>query len=273
MVETLSFLSWNVEHFHHEPERVGRVVETVASQDPDVFALFEVKGRTVFDALTETMPGYGFFITESPGVPEILVATRNGLTAFVTQRDELQSGVPTLRPGALATIRIADRTYSFLFLHLKSFPAPRDWGLRDDMFAHVASLKRAIDKRTADGDANFVAIGDINTMGLNAPHNDDLDIDGARELSFVDRRMAYHRTRMRRLTKTHHETWWNGSDRWQPSALDHAYAANHLAFTPFDGAELRVEGWVNEPTVEARKTWIDRFSDHCLLYGELRLEA
>ncbi|MHC4109320.1 MAG: hypothetical protein ACYSTY_14685, partial [Planctomycetota bacterium] len=115
----------------------------IAAKNPDVFGLYEVKGAAVFNAMMAKMPGYAFSITESPGVPEILVGVRNNLTSFVTQRDELQSKVPTLRPGALATININAVNYSFLFLHLKSFPEPRDWGLRDDMFQHVASLKRS----------------------------------------------------------------------------------------------------------------------------------
>ena len=160
-------------------------------------------------------------------------------------------------------------SYSFLFLHLKSFPAPRDWGLRDDMFAHVASLKRKIDKAVPGGDANFIALGDINTMGLKAAYNDASDLTGAEELAFVDNRMDAYHTRMRRLSKTHHETWWNGKESWASSALDHVYAAKHLNFAVFNGSEIRVTGWVNEPTIAKKKDWIERFSDHSLLYGEI----
>ncbi len=269
MEKILSFLSWNVENFHNDPERVDRVIDFIAAQDPDVFGLFEVKGAAVFRAVTDKLPGYSFSITESPGVPEILVGTRNSFSAFVTQKDALQSGVPSLRPGALATVQAAGASYSFLFLHLKSFPAPRDWGLRDDMFAHVASLKRALDRATPDGDANFVALGDLNTMGLKAPYNDVSDMSGGEELGFVDSRMQASHTRLRRLSKTHEETWWNGKDNWRPSALDHVYAAEHLTFAAFSGSEVRVEGWVKEPDDPAKKAWIEAYSDHALLYGEI----
>lgn len=269
MASILSFLAWNVENFHNDPTRVDRVVDLIAQHDPDIFGLFEVKGAAVFRALTTKMPGYSFFITESPGVPEILVGTRNTISAFVTQKDELQSKVPTLRPGALATVQVNGETYSLLFLHLKSFANPRDWGLRDDMFSHVASLKRAIDRAVDEDYANFVAIGDINTMGLSAAYNNVTDMSGADELSFVDKRMAANHTKLRRLTKTHHETWWNGKDNWAPSSLDHVYASDHLAFKAFEAAEIKVTGWVDEQTVSARKNWINTFSDHCVLYGEI----
>ncbi len=270
MAKVLSFLSWNVENFHNEPNRVNDVVDLIASKSPDVFGIYEVKGAAVFQAMTTRMPGYTFTITESPGIPEILVGVKAGLTAFVTQKDELQSKVPTLRPGALATITLGSDNYSFLFLHFKSFANPRDWGLRDDMFQHVASLKRAIDKVTPGGQkANFVALGDVNTMGMKAQYNNVSDMTGAEELGFVDNRMNASVNGMRRLPKTHENTWWNGSDDWDPSSLDHVFAADHLQFKSFGNAEIEVVGWVNKSTKQAKRNWIDQFSDHSLLYGEI----
>lgn len=73
MAKILSFLSWNVENFHNEPGRVDRVVDLVAQKNPDVFGMYEVKGSAVFNAVVTKMPGYAFSITESPGIPEILV--------------------------------------------------------------------------------------------------------------------------------------------------------------------------------------------------------
>ena len=271
MAKILSFLSWNVENFHGEPARVDRVVDKIAGKNPDVFALYEVKGATVFQAMSTKMPGYTISITESPSVPEILVGVKGNLTAFVTQRNELQSKVPSLRPGALATITKSGTNYSFLFLHLKSFAAPRDWGLRDDMFGHVASLKRTLDKNAPGGqDANFVALGDLNTMGLSAAYNNETDFDAAKELEFVDNRMEAAAHRMRRLSKTHHESWWNGKDKPGASPLDHVYASNHLHFKKFGGKEIEVSGWVDEATDAKKKEWISKYSDHSMLYGELR---
>ncbi|MEO0548378.1 MAG: hypothetical protein AAFZ91_00550 [Pseudomonadota bacterium] len=44
----ISFLSWNVENFHSDRERVDRVIGKIAEHDPDLFALYEVKGSQVF---------------------------------------------------------------------------------------------------------------------------------------------------------------------------------------------------------------------------------
>ena len=270
MAKILSFLSWNVENFHGDGSRVDRVVQKVADKNPDVFALYEVKGSVVFNAMVSKMPGYTVTVTESPSVPEILVGVKGNLTSFVTQRDELQSKVPSLRPGALATITKNGENYSLLFLHLKSFPNPRDWGLRDDMFGHITSLKRKLDKNLPAGqDANFVAIGDVNTMGLKAAYNNVSDMTALDELAFIDNRMTANANRMRRLTKTHNNTWWNGKASPGASPLDHAYASDHLNFKKFGGQEIEVTGWVDEATDAQKKNWISRFSDHSMLYGEI----
>lgn len=63
MAKILSFLSWNVENFHNQTSRVNRVVDKVANKNPDVFALYEVKGGQVFQAMVSKMPGYTFAVT------------------------------------------------------------------------------------------------------------------------------------------------------------------------------------------------------------------
>jgi len=116
MAKAFSLASWNVEHFKGKPERVARVVEFLKAQHPDIFALFEVEGRTVFDDLVATLPGYQFHITEGPQTQEALVGVKRGLTAFFTQKIEFKSGNQYLRPGALLTLTIDGEHYSILFL-------------------------------------------------------------------------------------------------------------------------------------------------------------
>jgi endonuclease/exonuclease/phosphatase family metal-dependent hydrolase len=271
MAKILSFLSWNLENFHNDASRVNRVVDAISAKNPDVFGIYEVKGAQVFSAMVNKMPGYTFTITESESVPEILIGIKSTLTAFVTQKNELNSKVPSLRPGALATITKNGQHYPFLFLHLKSFSAPRDWGLRDDMFSNVASLKRTLDRfPPSNQKANFIALGDLNTMGVKPAYNNVTDFDGPQELTFVENRMSSAANGMRLLPKTHTETWWNGKDNWDPSNLDHVFAADHLNFKDFgSGAQIEVSGWVDKTTANAKKNWIDKFSDHSMLYGEI----
>lgn len=275
MSKNIKFLTWNVENFHADEVRVPRVVKYVADQKPDIFALSEVKGRQVFRSMVNMMPKYHITITESLSVPEILVGVRSNITSFVMQRNELKSKVPTLRPGALATLKLGGKLLSFLFLHLKSFDEPRSWGLRDDMFGHITSLKRTLDREMTSGQkANYIVLGDLNTMGMAAKYNDQLDIDGAEELGFIDKRMEHSNNGMRRLTKSHDMTWWNGKDNWKPSDLDHVYSADHLSFkTSASDAEVTVAGWVEKEGLTAQKKWIDEMSDHCALIGQVEISS
>jgi len=269
MSKVLSFASWNVEQFQGRRERVDRVVGLLSEHDPDVCAIFEVKGRDVFSALMSKMPSHSFTITESTSPIEILVGVRRSIPSFVTQRDELQSKVPSLRPGALATLRYDSGVdYVFLFLHPKSFASPRDWGLRDDMFAHAASLKRKLEKAVGAGRrANFVVMGDLNTMGLNAAWNPKSDLEADEEIAFLENRMRS--VKMVRLPKTHEASWWNGKANWDPAKLDHTFAAEHLRFRQFDGKAIKVIGWPELSGETARQQWIEMFSDHAMLFGQI----
>ena len=67
MAKAFSLASWNVEHFRNPDSRVDRVVDFLVDLGPpDVFALYEVEGKEVFDELVAKMPGYTFHITERP---------------------------------------------------------------------------------------------------------------------------------------------------------------------------------------------------------------
>jgi endonuclease/exonuclease/phosphatase family metal-dependent hydrolase len=275
MSEVVSFASWNVEHFNGKIDRIDRVVGLLKNTDPDLFALYEVKGKDIYGDLMEKMATHSFFITEMTDKAnmEILVGFRKSLNVFVTQREEFRSKVPTLRPGTLATVRMNGEDYGFLFLHLKSFPDPRSWGLRDDMFRHTASLKRKLDRnRSQQSTAKLTVLGDFNTMGLSAPYNEVSDLTPDQEIAFLEKR--FKRVSLRRLKKTSELSWWNGSDRYAPgSKLDHVFADQNLNFKKFgaEGAEIKVIGWPEINDLNARKEWINKFSDHALLYGELQL--
>jgi hypothetical protein len=134
MAKAFSVASWNVEHFKSQgvSSRVEDVVRFLADQRADVFALYEVEGREVFDALTTLMPDYTFHITEGQQVQQILLGART-ITAFFTQKTEFRSGVSLLRPGALLTVTVDGVNYTLLFQHTKSGTDPRGLGLRDDM--------------------------------------------------------------------------------------------------------------------------------------------
>ncbi|HEY4682717.1 MAG TPA: endonuclease/exonuclease/phosphatase family protein [Candidatus Acidoferrales bacterium] len=268
MAKAFSLASWNVEHFKDDPNRVGRVVDFLRRQDADVFTLYEVEGKTVFQQLVSKLPAYQFHITEGPQVQEILVGVRSGLTAFFTQRLEFKSGNSLLRPGALLTLRIDSEDYPILFLHTKSGSKPIGLGIRDDMFAHAFKLKKKLDQVAGgQGKAKFLFLGDLNTMGMEYPFQK--DISPTLELQKLDREAA--KAKMRRLTKNREYTWSNGpQSKMPPANLDHVVASEQLRLRPFGGKDIEVRGWPAEATAERQADWIRKFSDHALLFLEVQ---
>lgn len=276
---SLSVLSWNIEHFnggggiHHDTravrrDRVERVAAYLKDEDPDIFGLSEVEGKTVFDTFTRTLPGYTFSITEGRQSQEILIGVRAGLTSFFTQRNEFKRSNPYLRPGALLTVTLDGTDVPILFVHLKSLPSPEGFGLRDAMFDKIFGLRRALDRTAREisgGSANFIVVGDMNTMGMDYEGGQH-DIAGPEEIRVVTSRFG--RRGLRSLRKSHPFTFNNGSGSSLPhSELDHVFAARHLEFAPVDGsgedgAEVRVGGWALEETQAAQDRWIRAFSDH-----------
>lgn len=279
MPKLFSVASWNVEHFKKPDARVDRVVDFLADKRPDIFALFEVEGHEIFEALVARMPGYTFQITEGEQTQEILVGVRREITAFITQKTEYRSGTTHMRPGQLVTVHIGGKNYSILFLHVASGADPRGMGLRDDMVERAFKFRKALadqDRRSGgDGEISYMFIGDLNSMGLEYPF--DREITAAIELRKWDQTASRTRgNQMRRLPKTHDATWSNGSGSSIPdSNLDHVFATRNLAFKTFaraDGsqAEVKVTGWVDVQDEPAKKDkWISEFSDHSLLYLEL----
>lgn len=276
MSKLFSFASWNVEHFRNDSDRVDRAIQFLVSADPDgggapdVFAIYEVEGKQVFEAVMNHMPTHSFFITESNVTQNILVGLSNNITGFVTQREELKSGVPSLRPGALATLNFGGKMFSILFLHMKANDEPRSWGLRDDMTLHIRSLKQTLDNVAPDGeDANFLIMGDINNVGMNLTYSD-RDFNSNEELARYSARFAGRKLRL--LPKTANFTFSNGSSSsTTPVNLDHVYASEHLNFRQFDNnAEVLVRGWPEFDDVASQDDFIAKFSDHALLYGEVQ---
>ena len=267
MAKAFTVASWNVEHFKNNPERITTVIGFLEQQNPDIFALYEVESSDVYTALVEKMPNYSFHITEGPQTQEILVGAKRTLTTFYTQKVEFKSGNTYLRPGALLTVRIDSVNYQLLFLHTKSSNKPIGLGLRDDMFDRAFKFKKVLDKAEGGpGKANYMFLGDLNTMGMDYPFNREILVDF--ELQKLDREAK--KAKMRRLTKNKPNTWWNGTDgSLPPSNLDHVIAANQVKFKQFAGADIDVRGWPEKNTDEEKTAWIKKFSDHGLLFFQV----
>lgn len=277
MPKQFSVASWNVEHFgssrrHADPDHISRVIQFLKDQQPDIFAIYEVEGKEVYWEMVQKFPGHSFHITEGEQVQEILVGVKGPLTAFFTQKTEFKSSVHALRPGSLLTVIKDGKHYPILFMHTKSGNDARGFGLRDDMLAKALKFRKVLDKVTDDPHgANYLIVGDLNTMGMYYPYVD--DIEATTEI----RRMNMKAKRyydMQPLKKNHAHTFSNGSQSSYPaSELDHVYAADHLKFKTFTGpqgsGEVDVRGWAKEPTTAKQDQWIEEYSDHCLLYFEV----
>jgi hypothetical protein len=247
---------------------VDRVVDFLVDLGPpDVFALYEVEGKEVFDTLVAKMPGYTFHITEGPQVQEILLGVRSNLTAFFTQRTEFKSGLWALRPGALLTLTIDGEDYPLLFLHTKSGVEPLGLGLRDDMLNRALDFKKVLEA-AAGSVPNYMFLGDLNTMGMEYKYLRERDITA--ELEVLKAANFAEGRGMRLLAKDEPATWWNGGTSLAPSNLDQVVAVEPMSFKDFDGAEVTVLGWPKEPTPAAQVAWIADYSDHGCLYMEVQ---
>ncbi len=260
-----SLLSWNIEHFSLGHTDKVRVVQHIRSFDPDIFALLEVVGADVWHYMFDAFPEHNFFITEGEQSQEILIAVRKTIKFFITQRDEFKSGRTFLRPGSLLSFKIDDEVYSILFLHLKSMNDPEGFGLRADMLNHVFNLKGVLDHAAGGaGKANFIVMGDLNTMGMN--YYRDNDITAATELKYISYRAK--RRKMDLLPKTHTATWTNGATLF--SDLDHTIASRQINFRVWNGAKVKVDGWNRySPDSPDYQDFIKKVSDHCSLYCEV----
>ena len=167
MSKTLSLVSWNVEHFQLKTTLKDEVINLLKQLNPDIFAILEVEGKYVWRYMFKEFPHHSFYITEGAQTQEILVGVNTELRCFLTQRDEFKSGRTHLRPGPFLTVQIDDEYYTFLFLHLKSKSNPEGFGLRDDMITHAFNLKNSLDQvPESQGNAKFLFMGDLNTMGM-----------------------------------------------------------------------------------------------------------
>ena len=73
------------------------------------------------------------------------------------------------------------------------------------------------------------------------------------------------------LEKDEPATYWPGSTSKYPEGnLDHVVAAEHLQFKNFGGSPVKVIGWPQENTPDAKDDWTDTYSDHAMLYFEVQ---
>lgn len=276
MAKAFSVASWNVEHFgamDKKKEKPKKALEPILSflqtNEADIMAIYEVRTNVVFRPLVKAFPNHQFHITEGPQSQEILVGIRRTLSAFITQKLTFQSGQPHLRPGVLVTPHIDGQFYPLVFLHLKSMPDPKGFGLRDDMMRRALDFRKVLNAKSDNDRANYIFAGDLNTMGFDYIGSGK-DISGEQEIQELGRRGKYRD--MVVLEKNFPSTYANisKSNVESVSNLDQVVAADHLTFKAFRGKPVDVRGWPELDSVAKRKAWINTHSDHALLYFEVQ---
>lgn len=267
----LKILTWNIEHFNGSGgkdertrrkrlNRLDRVVDLLKAEKPDIFGISEVASGFVYRKMVEAFPDHTFNITTGAQSQEILIGVRPGLGSFFTQKDEFKRNNIYLRPGALLTVHEGDVHVPILFVHLKSMPSPEGFGLRDAMYDRIYSLKKALDKTVSAGKANFIVLGDYNTMGFDYWYTQN-DILKEREIEVLTAKMR--RRGMRKPPTSHPFTYFNGSDSsYPPSELDHVFVAEHMKLDDSKGWEVKVGGWAELTSDSERDDWVAKYSDH-----------
>ena len=256
-------LFWNIEKFRgDDPDRAQRVVDHVRETDPDIIGFSEITDKAALRSILQSsLADYDFGITDGVEQIELLAGWRRGGfgQALFTQRREFKADNPWLRPGSLLSVMRDDRFYNFLFLHTDSGRKNKDYNNRQDMFEKIWAMRQRLNQIEGQ-DSNFLAIGDLNTMGRNA-RSGAAEITADQEIANLaqDARQAG----MELLDKTHPDTWAevrsNGSIK-RASNLDHVIAASHLEIA--DNIAT-VRGWVEAGSDAERKTFVETISDHC----------
>ncbi len=287
MPKVFSVASWNVEHFRNsstdDSNRVKRVADFISGSNggpssvPDIFALYEVEGKDVFQEFMNKFPDHRFHLTEGKQSQEIFIGVHRKLQTFSTQRLEFKTGREYQRPGLLLTIRVSNVNYSLLFLHVKSGSGTEDFGLRDAALEHAFKLKKALDKASG-GNANFIFLGDLNTMGIDdpVPYSKKMDLSAEEEISriasWAKRRdmllLSKETTSIYAVDKE--VTWYNGSSGYKPSNLDHVVASEHMKINSQGNGAFNVTilGWPKLAQNEW-SDWFSQYSDHAMLYFEI----
>jgi len=271
---SFSLLSWNVENFGGEDSDPEPVARHVHEHVPDAFALFEISQLEPigliesFNRLERENIGfesYQFALTQGTQSDEVLVGLRPGAfeQTIFTQKREFKVDNPYLRPGALVTLSAEGKLYNVLFLHLDSGTEKKDYKNRQVMWEKTWDLKDALDRKTESGEARFVAMGDMNTMGWEP------EITGEDEIRRLREEAQSHG--MRLLRKENQLTFNDGYGL--TSNLDHVLATDRVSFRKLgtsDGEKysIRVGGW-NDREGESRNQFIQSVADHSSLYCEV----
>jgi len=262
-------LSWNIEKFQGEANRLTKIAQHILADDPDIFGIFEVENVDIINLVRNHFQDYNFHLTQGSSNKEILVGVRKGKfdNTIFTQKREFKIYNPFLRPGALLTINHNNNLYNLLFLHTDSGTEAPDFGNRQKMFEKIWSLKKKLNRMATNGNARLIVLGDLNTMGMSYPTRriSDRKVTEEKEIEILAK--ISNKWDMELLIKDEKDTFNN--ERYK-SNLDHIISATSINLETFGNDEngipikVNVRGW-NQLNGNSRKSFIRNISDHSSL--------
>ena len=275
--------SWNVEHFDGLSDaRANDIAGFIQQHNPDLIAIYELEdSHGGFLFAHAHFQGFFTFITEGQNNQEILILANSAQFDHisVTQQHKFRIGNPFLRPGALATLTQQGVHTNVLFLHSASGPLGDAFGDRIEIATHIFNLNKRLQEIEQDSGlaARLIVTGDFNTMGLQFPRK----LVSHRVQTFQDELtgLAHLASRAHRpnfqgmafAAKEHDLTFSNPNNRDQ-SNLDHVLVSAGVQLAnrgnrPSDGNpfQISVQGWIQQPSGQARDDFINTRSDHCAL--------
>lgn len=278
---SFSLLSWNIENLIRGDSEPSDAAEHVLESNPDVFGLLEVKvnAMKVIEAFNELeaenadLDKYQFALTQGAESNEILVGVKQDRfeQTIFTQKRKFKVDNPRLRPGALVTLSEEGELYNVLFLHLKANSEKESFESREDMRDKIWSLRERLDELAGADPAHLVAMGDLNTVGLEEDGEETVTV--SEEVDILREEAQDHK--MRVVPKQFEATYcWFYRDRPdETSNLDHVLASDQVSLDTLGARNgkdyaVNVRGW-NQLEGEERYEFILNVSDHSSLYCEV----
>lgn len=262
---------WNIENLgkydldQSFEKRIAEVTEHIRQDSPDVVGFCEIHDKIALRSLlTKQLSDYDFSVTDGKEGIEILAGWKRGRfeQVIVTQRREFKADSENLRPGSLISLKNEGQVYNILFLHTDSGTRDKDYTNRQNMFEKIWSLKSTFDSIQLFSPTNFIALGDLNTMGKKQSGDRSAVSE---ESEIADLARDAEAAGMKMLKKNQNLTYNNFRYK---SNLDHVLATSNLSFTDFGDGEVAVKGWVDLEG-EEKKHYIENISDHCHIYLEI----
>ena len=276
-------LSWNVEHFKGLSDaRANDIAGFIQQYASDVIAIYELEDSHGGFLFAQThFQGFFTFITEGQNNQEILILVNphrfDHIT--VTQQHIFKIGNPYLRPGALITLTQQGVSTNVLFLHSASGVLGDAFGDRIEIINHVFNLNTRLQEleQSSGEAARLIVTGDFNTMGLQFPRglvSHRVQTSQDEVTGIADLASRAHRPNFQGMAfaaKEHDLTFSNPKNRNQGD-LDHVLVSAGVNLAnrgnrPSDGNpfQVSVQGWIQQPSGQARDDFINARSDHCAL--------